>query len=141
LAANWRASETYRVRTKHVCRSAFARRSADWNYRSKNQITDAQERAKDLLTESHAIFQSQRNIKKIAEAQTELALCYWRTGEIVEARDLLNEALARLTIDSELKAKAIIRLAIVERGATHHDKALRILTRHASLLIEFRMTL
>lgn len=100
---------------------------------SKNQITEAQEKAKDLLTESLVIFESQPNKKKIAEAQTELALCYWRTGEISEARDLLNEALSRLTIDSELKAKAIIRLAIVERGASHHDKALRVLTRHASL--------
>ena len=100
---------------------------------SKNQISDAQEKAKDLLSESHAIFESLGNIKKLAETQTELALCYWRTGEINEARDVLKEALSRLTIDSELKAKAIIRLAIVERGATRHDKALRILTSHASL--------
>ena len=100
---------------------------------SKNQITDAQEKAKDLLSESHAIFESLRNVKKVAETQTELALCYWRTGEVSEARDVLKEALSRLTIDSELKAKAVIRLAIVERGSAHHDKALRILTSHASL--------
>lgn len=96
----------------------------------KNQIEDAQEKAKDLLSESHAIFEAQRNQKKVAEAQTELALCYWRTGEISEARDLLKEALSRLTIDSEIRAKAIIRLAIVERGASHHEKAFRILTKH-----------
>ena len=100
---------------------------------SKNQIQDAQEKAKDLLTESHTIFESQRNIKKVAETQTELALCYWRTGEISEARDFLKEALSRLTMNNELKAKAIIRLAIVERGAVHHDKALRVLTSNASL--------
>src|SRR5512132_2349544 len=34
---------------------------------TQNRIVDAQERAKDLLTESHAIFESQRNGKKIAE--------------------------------------------------------------------------
>lgn len=100
---------------------------------TQNRIVDAQERAKDLLTESHAIFESQRNRKKIAEVQTELALCYWRTGEIEEARDLLKEALSFLTIDSELKAKAIIRMAIVERGAARHDRALRLLTNHAPL--------
>jgi len=100
---------------------------------SKSQVRDAQETAKDLLSQSHAIFESQRNTKKVAETQTELALCYWRTGEISEARDLLKQALSRLTIDSELKAKAVIRLAIVERGAAHHDKALRLLTSHASL--------
>lgn len=100
---------------------------------SKNQITDAQEKAKDLISESQAIFESQRNRKKIAEAQTELALCYWRTGEINEARAYLKEALSRLTIDSELKAKAVVRLAIVEFRANHHDRTLRILARHAPL--------
>jgi tetratricopeptide (TPR) repeat protein len=105
---------------------------------SKNQITDAQEKAKDLITESHPNFQSQRNIKKIAESQVELALCYWRTGEIGEARDLLKEALSRLETDSELKAKAIFRLAIVERGAAHHDKALRILMRYGPLFEKIR---
>lgn len=105
---------------------------------SRNQITDAHEKAKNLLSESYAIFESLRNVKKVAETQTELALCYWRTGEINEARDVLKEALSRLTIDSELKAKAIIRLAIVERIAARQDKALRILTSHASLFDKIR---
>ena len=100
---------------------------------SKNQITDAQENAKDLISESYAIFESRHAKKKIAEAQTELALCYWRTGEINEARDCLKEALSRLTIDSELKAKAVVRLAIVEFRANHHEKAVRILTNNAPL--------
>ena len=100
---------------------------------SKNQITDAQENAKDLISESLAIFELQRSGKKVAEAQTELALIYWRTGEIDNARDLLNEALARLTIDSELKARAVIRLAIVEHSADHNHKAAGILTEHAPL--------
>jgi tetratricopeptide (TPR) repeat protein len=100
---------------------------------SKNQLADAQEKAKDLIFESLSIFQSLHNQEKIGEAQTELALCYWRTGETNEARDVLKEALGQLTIDNELKAKAILQLAIVERSAAHHDKALRILTSHASL--------
>ena len=100
---------------------------------SKNQIADAQEKAKDLISASLTVFETQRYKKKIAEAQTELALCYWRTGEINEARDLLKEALTRLSIDSDLKAKAIIRLAVVEFRAAHHEKALRILTKYAPL--------
>jgi tetratricopeptide (TPR) repeat protein len=100
---------------------------------SKNQITDAQENAKDLISESHALFESRRAKKKIAEAQTELALCYWRTGEINEARDCLKEALSLLTIDSDLKAKAVVRLAIVEFRANRHDRALRVLTSNAPL--------
>ena len=100
---------------------------------SKNQITDAQETAKDLITESHAIFELRRARKKIAEAQTELALIYWRTGENENARDCLKEALALLSIDSDLRAKAVIRLAVVEFRLAHHEKALRILTKHAPL--------
>lgn len=74
---------------------------------SCNQIADGQEIAKNLISESISIFESQRYRKKIAEAQTELALCYWRTGELNEARDLLKEALSHLTTDNDLKAKAV----------------------------------
>ena len=99
----------------------------------KNQITDAQETAKNLISESLTIFESQRYKKKIAEAQTELALCYWRTGEINEARDLLKEALSHLTTDSEVKAKATVRVAIVECDAANFGKAARVLTDSAGL--------
>ena len=100
---------------------------------SKNEIAYAQETAKDLIHESLTIFQSINYPEKIAEAQTELALCYWRTGELNNARDLLNEALSRLATDSDVKAKAVLRLAIVERVAANYSKALRILTESASL--------
>jgi tetratricopeptide (TPR) repeat protein len=63
----------------------------------------------------------------------ELALIYWRTGENNEARDLLHEALSLLSIDSDLKAKTVIRLAVVEFRAARHEKALRILRRHKRL--------
>jgi hypothetical protein len=43
---------------------------------SKNQITDAEETARNLITESRSIFESRQNPKKIAEAEIELALCY-----------------------------------------------------------------
>jgi tetratricopeptide (TPR) repeat protein len=100
---------------------------------SRNQIADAQETAKNLITESLSIFQSLSYRKKIAEAQTELALCYWRTGELNEARDLLQETLSRLTVDSELKGKAVLRLAIVEIEAAQYSKALSILKDHELL--------
>ena len=100
---------------------------------SKNQLADAQESAKDLIFESLSIFQSLSHEEKIAEAQTELALCYWRTGENNEARDILQEALSRLTVDSDVKGKAVVRLAIVETVASECERALSILTDHASL--------
>src|SRR5687768_15955859 len=79
---------------------------------SNRQITNAQEIAKNLITESLNLFQAQRFKTKVAEAQTELALCYWRTGEYNNASDLLKLALEQVTTDSELKVKAIIRKAI-----------------------------
>lgn len=100
---------------------------------SKNRIVDAQETAKNLISESLTIFQLLSYQKKIAEAQTELALCYWRTGEYNEARDLLKDILKRLTADSELKAKAVLRLAIVDRETARYPQALRTLTDHAQL--------
>jgi len=100
---------------------------------SKNQVTEADETAKNLISESLTIFESLRYRKKIAEAQTELALCYWRTGELNEARDFLKEALSQITTDSEVKAKANSAIAIVEPGAANFSRALRILTNSAPL--------
>jgi tetratricopeptide (TPR) repeat protein len=100
---------------------------------SKHRVAESQEAAKNLISESLTIFQSSHYQKKIAEAQTELALCYWRTGELNEARDLLNEALSLLTTQSEVNAKAIVRLAIVECEAGNYTKASRVLTENASL--------
>lgn len=97
------------------------------------QIIDAQETAKDLITQSHSIFESRQSGGKIAETLTELALCYWRTDQLNEARDCLKQALTLLTHDSELKAKALLRLSIVEHSADRDQKAFRILTNHAAL--------
>ena len=102
---------------------------------SNRQITDAQETAKNLITESLTIFQSQRyKNNKAAEAQIELALCYWRTGEYKNASDFLTLALEQLTTDSELKAKAIIRKAIVDIDSDRLPEALQSLTDNAALL-------
>jgi len=98
-----------------------------------SQITDAQERAKNLISESLTIFESIKYKKKIAEAQIELALCYWRTAEFNEASDLLKLALRQLPTESELKAKAVLRSAIVEQHAGRKSEALRILTDNVAL--------
>jgi tetratricopeptide (TPR) repeat protein len=100
------------------------------------QIPDAQECAKDLITQSQSIFESRQIIGKIAEAQTEIALCYWRTDQLNEARDCLKEALSALTIDNELRAKALLRVAVVEHAAARDDKAFKILTKHSPLFLK-----
>lgn len=100
---------------------------------SCKQIAGAQEKAKNLISESIRIFESYEHPKKVLEGQTELAYCYWREGAHDEARVILKAALEKLTSDSELKAKAVLRLAIVEWGAASHNLALRILTDNAQL--------
>lgn len=92
------------------------------------QVKDAQERAKNLISEASRIFESSSYAKKVLEAQTEIAYCYWREGSYDEARVILKGVIEQLTTDSELKAKAILRSAIVERSANRYNDALRILT-------------
>jgi tetratricopeptide (TPR) repeat protein len=50
----------------------------------------------------------------------------------------LKDALSRITADSELRAKAILRSAIIERGAARYKDALRILTNNAALFEKIR---
>lgn len=67
---------------------------------SNHQIADAQEKAKNLIGESLTIFETRKHKKKIAETQTELAVCYWRTAQYDNASDLLKLALAELANDT-----------------------------------------
>jgi tetratricopeptide (TPR) repeat protein len=99
----------------------------------KHQIPGTQETAKDLISESISTFES-LNYMKVAEAQTELAYCYWRSGDYDEARLILNEALAKLKTDNdELRAKALLRLALVENSSGQLAKKQQILVDNADL--------
>jgi tetratricopeptide (TPR) repeat protein len=101
---------------------------------SSRQINNAQEAAKDLISESTAIFQRLGADEKLAEAQIELAYCYWREGASDEARVILREVLQQLhASDNWLKAVALLRSAIVEASATRFNDALHILTAAAPL--------
>lgn len=101
---------------------------------SIKQLEGAQEFAKDLISESIRLFASLKDIEKVAEAQTDLAFCYWREGGYDEARVTLREALAQpIARESEHKAIALLRLAIVESSATRHNDALRLLLEAAPL--------
>jgi CheY-like chemotaxis protein len=101
---------------------------------SAKQINGAQEMAKNLISESIAIFEVLPQNSRVAEAQIDLAYCYWREGAFDEGRVILKEALSRLTdSDIELKAKALLRSAIIEETANRHNDALRIHTEAARL--------
>jgi tetratricopeptide (TPR) repeat protein len=97
------------------------------------QIANSQENAKNLISEASGVFQSLGNEKKALEAQTEISACYWREGSYDEARIILKEVTERLKADGDLKAKAALRVAIVERADAQYEEALRLLTQAAPL--------
>ncbi len=100
---------------------------------SKQQIPGTQETAKNFISESISTFES-LSYMKVAEAQTELALCYWRSGDYDEARLILNGVLAKLKADNdELKAKVLLRLAVVEHSSGRISEKRRILIDSADL--------
>lgn len=113
---------------------------------NNNQIKEAQEIARDLISESITYYQSNGFLSKTAEARSELAYCYWREGQVNEARIMLYEALEQLNVTSasgttapiprqlELKrARALLKLVDVEHSAARHYDALTILTDNCDL--------
>jgi CheY-like chemotaxis protein len=96
---------------------------------SSKQCDGAQEKAKNLIYESIRISEELPDEEKVAESQTEIAVCYWREGAFDEARVMLQDALNRLdNTDSEVKAVALLRCAVVEASAKRFSDALRIHT-------------
>jgi tetratricopeptide (TPR) repeat protein len=99
---------------------------------SAQQITGAQEFAKDLLTQSIRLFQVLDNPNKISEAQTDLALCYWREGAYPESRVLFEQSLANAN-SPESRLRALTNSTVVELSSGHPQRALEILNDAASL--------
>jgi tetratricopeptide (TPR) repeat protein len=64
------------------------------------QLSNAQEKSKNLLTEAHQRFLDIYDKEKIAECENYLALAYWRTGELVEAETWIEEALSHILLDN-----------------------------------------
>lgn len=100
---------------------------------SKTQNKESQEIAKDLIGESISYFESAGDQKKAAAAQTEIAFCYWREGQLEEARILLREALEKLTTGGITRARALLKLTTVEFSSLRYHEALKIFTDNAPL--------
>jgi tetratricopeptide (TPR) repeat protein len=100
---------------------------------SAQQIPNAQEFAKDLIAESARIFASLGQQEKAVEAQTDLAICYWRAGAIEEAAVWFQEALSRAT-SVENRVRVLINKAIIEIFSNQLDEALNLLNQAAPLL-------
>ena len=99
------------------------------------RIPGSQESAKDLISESLRLFGSLNERLKVAEAQYELAIGYWRSGAFDEARVMLAEALkATVESDEQLKAKILIRRALIETWACRYQEAWEALREAEPLL-------
>jgi tetratricopeptide (TPR) repeat protein len=103
---------------------------------SINEIKGAQESAKNLISKSSRMFASLSYSQKVLEAQTEIAYCYWREGGYDETRIILKDVLSQPAIESELKARATLRRAIVEWTSLRYHDALCILSEAAALFDE-----
>ena len=100
---------------------------------SKNQVSDAQEIAKNLITRSMTYFESSGDVTKVAVAQSEIAYCYWREGALNEARSWLRNALENLTFEGATRAKALLKLSTVEWTSGRFREALELLDVNESL--------
>jgi tetratricopeptide (TPR) repeat protein len=100
---------------------------------SRNEIAEADDCARDLISESITLYEQAGDSKKVAEARTELAYCYWRAGANDEARILFSTAVERLTTEGNTRANALLGLSVVEWSAKRHDESWKILTANAPL--------
>jgi tetratricopeptide (TPR) repeat protein len=100
---------------------------------SSSQIPGAQELAKDLISESIRAFDALGDQEKLAEAQSHLAVCYWREGAMEEARVWFHEALARANSPTN-RLRIMTSSTVVEVSTNHLSEGLAILDRAVSLL-------
>ena len=100
---------------------------------SRNEIKEADGWARDLITEAITFYESVGDLRKVAEARTEIAYCYWRAGALDEARIMFTEALERLTTEGNTRANALFGLSVVEWSAARYRESLKILTDNAPL--------
>jgi tetratricopeptide (TPR) repeat protein len=92
------------------------------------RISDAQEKAKDLLFESLRVFKADHQHAKVSEAKYELSKCYFRLGAYSEARMILEKAIKGLGEEhSDLKAKIFIRHAVFEIWTSRYHDAWDVL--------------
>ena len=103
---------------------------------ASQQAEGAQRAAKDLITESAALFERAGETDRVAAAHADLAMCYCREGAYDEARAMLESAAALVKHDALLKARTTLRSAIVEVSAGRYGDALRLLTNSAPLFGE-----
>lgn len=102
---------------------------------ASRQISGAQAAAKDLLSESAALFERLGEAGSAAFTRSDLALCYWREGAYDEARVLLTRAADELAeADADRRAVVLLRWVTVECAAGRLYNALDILKESDNIL-------
>ena len=100
---------------------------------SKNQIRDAQRLARDLINEGLTYFESNKDLARVAVAQSEIAYCHYREGTLNEARSQLRDALNKLPFENAARARALLKLSTVECAAARFHEALELLDNNEAL--------
>ena len=98
---------------------------------SSRQISGAQEFAKELISESIRGFESLGDQERVAEAQTDLAICYWREGAMDEARVWFREALSRAASWGN-RFRVLVNSTTVEISCNRLTEALALLEQAAA---------
>ena len=105
---------------------------------SRQQIKDAQETARNLITEGITYYETHNLKREAAEASSEIAYCYWREGRVNEARIMLLESLERLPHTGEKRARALLKMADVEHSAARYYDALKLLFENSPVFASTR---
>jgi tetratricopeptide (TPR) repeat protein len=100
---------------------------------SSGQVAGAQAYAKDLITRSIRAYETVGNKDRVAEAQKDLAICYWREGAMDEARVFFREALAGAN-DPTIKFMILVNSTMVEISSNRLEEALSLLEQAAPLI-------
>lgn len=102
---------------------------------SAHQAEGSQETAKNLITQSIAIFEQLGKSVRLAEAYKDLGICYFREGSFDEARIHLRGALTSLKDEkNDLRAVILIWFGLVEGEAGQLHEALRLYNEAAPLI-------
>ena len=100
---------------------------------SSRKVPGAQQFAKALISESLKSFEELGLHERVAESQTDLAVCFWREGSMDEARGLFQGALAK-TEDPINKLRILVNSTTVEVSTNHLNDALTMLDSAAAIL-------
>jgi tetratricopeptide (TPR) repeat protein len=100
---------------------------------SARQINGAQETALDLIGESIRSFEALADLEKVAEARTDLAICYWRLGAFDEARVVFQQALENAR-NPETQLRVFVNSSAVEMSSGQLGQALSLLDDGSKLL-------